>query len=244
MPASPGLRSWEVAAFCIEHHAGRPALPSVMDVLIVPVQASDFRETEMEIEVRQDSVTNLAEYANIPIAFEVNSVLDIAETFDSEPRFELTERSVSPYIKDYDAIDGEHPTQWPGRFDVPNWVVLVAWAEGRRIGGAVIAFDTAGLEMFEGRRDLAVVWDIRVSPEFRGQGVGSSLFQAAEDCARERGCRQIKVETQNINVPACDFYARMGCVLESVQSLAYPGLPDEVQLLWYKDLSIGTPASR
>jgi GNAT superfamily N-acetyltransferase len=199
----------------------------------------------MEIEVRQDSVTNLAEYASIPIAFEVNSALDIAGTFDGEPRFELTERSLStPYIKDYDAIDGEHPTQWPVRFDVSNWVVLAAWVDGRRVGGAVVAFDNAGLDMFEGRRDLAVLWDIRVAPEFRGQGVGSSLFQAAEACARERGCRQIKVETQNINVPACDFYARMGCVLQSVSRRAYAELPDEVQLLWYKDLSIGTPASR
>jgi hypothetical protein len=51
-----------------------------------------------------------------------------------------------------------------------------------------------------------------------------------------RECRQLKVETQNINVPACRFYARQGCVLGVIDRFAYPTLPDEVQLLWYKDL--------
>ena len=47
----------------------------------------------------------------------------------------------------------------------------------------------------------------------------------------------MKVETQNVNVPACRFYARQGCVLGAINRFAYPDLPDEVQLLWYKTLS-------
>jgi hypothetical protein len=49
-----------------------------------------------------------------------------------------------------------------------------------------------------------------------------------------RGCRLLKIETQNVNVPACYFYRRMGCTLASIDSLAYPDLPDEVQLMWAK----------
>jgi hypothetical protein len=44
------------------------------------------------------------------------------------------------------------------------------------------------------------------------------------------------VETQNINVPACRFYARQGCVLGAIHPDAYPDLPDEVQLLWWLEL--------
>jgi GNAT superfamily N-acetyltransferase len=66
--------------------------------------------------------------------------------------------------------------------------------------------------------------------------VGAALFQAAELWARNKGCRQLKVETQNINVPACKFYARQGCVLKTVNRRAYPELPEEAQLLWYKDI--------
>ena len=88
--------------------------------------------------------------------------------------------------------------------------------------------------MLERRLDLAVLWNIRVSPEARGRKVGSALFRAAEAWAAARGCQQLKVETQNINVPACRFYSRQRCVLGAINSFAYSELPNEVQLLWYK----------
>ena len=86
-------------------------------------------------------------------------------------------------------------------------------------------------------KDLAGLWDIRVSPEYRGRGVGRALFDRVETCARNRGCTQLKIETQNINVAACRFYARMGATLGKVHLYAYraEGL-DEVELTWYKDL--------
>lgn len=77
-----------------------------------------------------------------------------------------------------------------------------------------------------------------VAPAARGQGVGTRLMRHVEQWAQERGCRTLKIETQNINVPACRFYARGGCTLGAVLLHAYPELPDEVQLLWYKDLPV------
>jgi len=38
-------------------------------------------------------------------------------------------------------------------------------SEDRRLGGAVVAFDTAGVDLLGGRSELAVLWDIRVQPE-------------------------------------------------------------------------------
>jgi hypothetical protein len=49
-------------------------------------------------------------------------------------------------------------------------------------------------------------------------------------------CRQLKIETQNTNVQACRFYERLGCQLRAVDRAEYPELPQEIQLLWYKDL--------
>ena len=157
---------------------------------------------------------------------------------DESGGFILTERSLGvPYVKDYDAIRGEGPTRWAKRFDLTNWGFLAARVEGRRVGAATVAFDTPGVDMLEGRRDLAVLWDLRVAPEARGQGVGIALFRAVEAWARARGCTELKIETQNINVPACRFYAAQGCVLRAADRDAYPGLPDEIQLLWYKSLT-------
>ena len=62
------------------------------------------------------------------------------------------------------------------------------------------------------------------------------LFRAAEEWARQKKCRQLKVETQNINMPACRFYHRMGCHLGAVDRYAYADFPDEVMLIWRKDL--------
>jgi GNAT superfamily N-acetyltransferase len=190
------------------------------------------------IGVAAEPAAALREYASVPIAFTVRSVLDIAEPAAAAEGFVLTERRLDvPYVKDYDAIPREHPAGWAERFDVSRWGVFAAWVEGRRVGGAVVAFRTPGLTMPEGRDDLAVLWDIRVAPEARGQGVGSVLFRAAEVWARGHGCRQLKVETQNVNVAACRFYARQGCALASIHRDAYPGMPGEIQLLWYKDLA-------
>jgi len=92
--------------------------------------------------------------------------------------------------------------------------------------------------MLEGRTDLAVLWDIRVSPDRRGKGIGTQLFRRAADWARERGCGELKVETQNINVRACRFYAGQGCRLGAIHRHAYreEHVAHETMLLWYLDL--------
>ncbi len=184
--------------------------------------------------VEEEPASALGDYARIPIAFEVRSVFDVAA---ADGGFALTERSLAAsYIKDYDGFAGEGPAGWGQRFDLSNWGFLAARVQGRRVGGAAVAFDTPGVHMLEGRRDLAVLWDLRVAPEARGRGVGAALFHAAETWARARGCRELRVETQNVNVPACRFYARRGCILAEAVRGAYPTLPHEVQLIWRKEL--------
>lgn len=191
----------------------------------------------MEIKITEESITLTPELARIPISFEVESILEVSAPGGGLGGLVLSERRLdAPYLKDYDTSRGEHPTAWAERFDVSNWGLIGAHANGLRVGSAVVAFDTEGVNMLEGRRDLAVLWDIRVSPEARGRGVGSALFRAVEAWAAARGCVQLKIETQNINVPACRFYARQGCVLGAINRFAYRELPEEVQLLWYKTL--------
>jgi GNAT superfamily N-acetyltransferase len=194
-------------------------------------------ERQSNIEVTEEAEMALQEYATVPIAFQVKSILDVTKK-SRRHEFVLTEKLLpAPYMKDYDSLCGENPTQWEKRFDLSHWVLFGARAQGQLVGGAAIAFSTPRQEIFEGLEDLAILWDIRVSPGVRGQGVGAALFAAAEAKARVRGCRVLKVETQNVNVGACRFYERQGCVLRAVNPRAYAEQPDEVQMLWYKDLS-------
>jgi GNAT superfamily N-acetyltransferase len=180
----------------------------------------------------------LGEYAQISIAFTVDRILEVTLAGGGLGGMVLTETPVAdPYVKDYDAIKGEGPTRWAKHFDVSNWGLIWARRDGARVGGAVIAFRTPGVHMLGGRDDVAVLWDIRVMPGQRGAGVGSALFQAAEGWAGARGCGWLKIETQNVNAAACRFYQKMGCTLGAINRFAYPELPGEAQLLWWKALS-------
>jgi GNAT superfamily N-acetyltransferase len=138
--------------------------------------------------------------------------------------------------KNYDACEGASPDNWSKTFDTTNWGYIVARDADKRIGGAVIAYNTDAVNILDGRSDLAVLWDIRIDSPYRHKCVGHKLFAAVEDWARERHCKQLKIETQNINVAACQFYLRQGCTIGAINRFAYPGLPHESQLIWYKDL--------
>ena len=187
----------------------------------------------MTAEIIEESISVLPQYENIPIAFRVLSRFRIEPSEHGLGGWNLMEEEVEPYIKDYDAIKGESPSEWPKRWDISNWGVLSAFVDKRRIGGVVIAWKTEGLNMLMFREDSCVIWDLRVHPDLRRSGIGNELFARAVDWARGRGCSQLMVETQDINVPACRFYARQGCELAAVDRQAYKDL-DEVQLIWQK----------
>jgi GNAT superfamily N-acetyltransferase len=189
----------------------------------------------MKVEVKESPPTALEQLAAISIAFEVRSVFDVEA--DGEG-FALNERPVEhPYLKDYDAIKDNDPHQLSTRFALSNWRLFIAQSDDQVLGGALVVFDAPELELLERRKDLALLWDLRVRLDARRHGIGSALLRAAESWAQARGCKQLCIETQNINVPACKFYQRHGYVLTNVNAGAYPQLPHEIQLIWSKSLS-------
>jgi len=191
----------------------------------------------VDIRIASEGLSSIEAYVSVPIAFEVASVFDVDHSSADGPTLRLVERSPEhSYVKDYDAIWGDSPLEWAHRFDLSEWQFVAAHVDGRRAGGAVLIMDAPDVEMLEGRKDLALLWDIRVAPAFRSRGVGSALLDAVEASAAARGVRELKVETQNINVPACRFYESRGFQLRDANAGVYEGLPDEVQLLWYKSL--------
>ncbi|HEV3342899.1 MAG TPA: GNAT family N-acetyltransferase [Pirellulales bacterium] len=191
----------------------------------------------INLQIREESSHWLTEHAQISTAFTVDCALDLVTRDGGLGGLQLVERPVaSPYLKNYDAILGCHPAEWGRQCDLSNWGFISARIDGRPVGGAVIAFRSPGFETLEGRAELAVLWDIRVSPEVRRCGIAARLEAAVERWACDRRCRQLKVETQNVNVPACKFYASRGFELGAINRFAYLELPDESQLLWYKRL--------
>ena len=191
----------------------------------------------MDLRLVEQSVSDLTEYGRLPIAFTVDRILEVTPIDDGLGGLALRETPVrAPYVKDYDSLQANRPTSLADRWDLSNWGMITGFVGELLVGGALLAFGSYGVDQLENRMDLTVLWDIRVHPEYRRRGVGQELFRAAETWAKARGCRQLKVETQNINVAACRFYARQGCILGAIHRHAYPEFPNEAMLLWYKDL--------
>ena len=190
----------------------------------------------MPIEIVEENAAALPQYERISIAFRVETRFSVSPIDRGLGGFEFVEETVEPYIKDYDAVEAERPTAWPERFDVSRWGFLSAFDGADRVGGAALAWGSPDVQMLEGREDLSCLWDIRVAPEYRGKGVGHLLFSHAAEWSRRKRCSLLKVETQNINVPACRFYAGHGCELRGISRYAYGSELDEIQLLWYLDL--------
>ena len=191
----------------------------------------------MPVQIIETGPERLGDYASLPSKFEVRSSLQVELIEGGLGGMLLRQVPVeSHYIKDYDAY-GKIPSDWPKLFDVTNWGFFLALDSGKLAGAAAVAFDTNGILMLEARRDLAVLWDLRADPAQRG--VGIPLCRHAAEWSRKRGCLQMKVETQNVNVAACRFYQRMGCQLGEIRRFGYATVPDvahEVMLNWYLDL--------
>ncbi len=191
----------------------------------------------MTIHIASIGVQDFALYDAIPNHFEVRTVFQVVALDGGLGGLQLVEQPVEPYIKTY---DNDGPTAWAQEFDLHTWGIFVAFDDANPVGGAAVALDAPvyPLDHFQ-RKDLAVLWDIRVHPDARGRGIGAQLFRHAADWAREQGYGQLGLETQSVNVPACRFYARQGCTLGAIHRFGYAGVPavaHEAMLLWYLDL--------
>lgn len=193
----------------------------------------------MGILVREINADQYPLYDAVPNWFTVESVLRVEVVDKGLGGFRLVEEPVAePFVKDFGNDDS--PTCWAAEFDLSQWGILLAADGDRPVGGAAVAVDAPvyPLDRFQ-RKDLAVLWDIRVRPDYRGRGIGSLLFDRAADWARRNGWAQLGLETSSVNAPACRFYAGKGCQLGAIHRYGYAGVPEvahEAMLLWYFDL--------
>jgi ribosomal-protein-alanine acetyltransferase len=93
--------------------------------------------------------------------------------------------------------------QYRKHLDSETAQVLVASANHRRFLGTAVVFYRKGTT-------VARLYSIATKPQARGKGVGSALIEAAEDAARTRGCRSLRLEVRKDNGVAIRLYERMG----------------------------------
>ena len=173
-------------------------------------------------------------YDGLSMNVDVHSIYEIKRIDNGLGGFNFKEVEVKPYIKDLSVYD-----QYESNYDTKNWRFYMAFDEEKPIGAITIAGTTPNLDMLSGRDDLCILWDIRVIDEYKHQGVGQKLFDAAVEKAKSDGYKQMMIECQNNNVAACKFYQKQGALLSKIDMYAYyheEECKNEVQLIWYLDL--------
>ena len=189
----------------------------------------------MAIRIEQIDASRLADYAALPMTYEVTSVLEVKPVDNGLGGFAFREKPVTPYQKDLNMHGDASPTGWSSRFHTEDWGIFMAYRGPQHVGGVTVATPADGIIVTEGRDGTAALWDIRVAPSSRRTGIGMQLLRHAADWSAGRGFRFLGIETMNVNLPACRLYAKAGAELSEVRRFGYEGCPEvahESMIIW------------
>lgn len=102
------------------------------------------------------------------------------------------------------SFDGDRLSraQYRRHLDSDSALVLAASGHGQLLGSAVLFFRKGST--------AARLYSLATRAEARGQGVGRALLKAAEQHARRRGCRTLRLEVRVDNVAAIGLYEKHG----------------------------------
>jgi ribosomal protein S18 acetylase RimI-like enzyme len=185
--------------------------------------------------IRPMTESDIPRLAEIRPGFVSATVLDVERTGSGiMAGWRLVERVLpEPFDKGdaYD-FDGREQANIRQRWQRGDGLHLVVEADGRIAGLLEV--------VPEEWNSTAFVWNIMLDEAIRGQGIGRNLFQRAVAWARGLGYRALIFETQTNNVPACKFYAAMGCELEGIRGALYTNADiqrGEVALFWLYKLA-------
>ncbi len=84
----------------------------------------------------------------------------------------------------------------------PDFLTLVAKADKKVVGGLTVYI----LDQYYSTKPLAYIYDLAVSKEFQGQGIGKILIKYLTDYCRENGFEEVFVQADRIDNYALAFY--------------------------------------
>lgn len=188
----------------------------------------------MVIEVRNETASSLPEYDLLSANISVTHVYEVLERPEEPPTL-LLKPLPKPAWLHYDQLS-RPPSLWPTLWDTDGWRFIGIFADGQRAGCATIACGAKQLALRDGRSDVALLWDMRVAPQYRRRGLGTVLLRAVVSALKHEEVTKLKIRTQNTNVAACCLYARAGCRLVGAEPNSYRGDASELDLIWLLDL--------
>lgn len=82
---------------------------------------------------------------------------------------------------------------------------------------------------------FALIEDIGIAKDWRQKGIGTALLEKAVEWAKQNNFAGLMLETQDVNVSACRFYAKNKFVIGAVDNMLYSTFPtaNEKAIFWY-----------
>jgi len=106
---------------------------------------------------------------------------------------------------------GKHFSWVEGQIETHGGVMLAAETGGRVVGFICYTFEEdPGAFVRPEHRRHAMIWDISVDEDARGQGIGRALMEAAEMHAKAAGIGEIRLYVLEGNVRARRIYEEAG----------------------------------
>lgn len=85
--------------------------------------------------------------------------------------------------------------------------ILIAFDGEKAVGYILMKLERVSWRVYN---PMAELTNLSVDPMYRGQGVGTKLFQHAKAIMKKRGVKRISVQALSDNVRALKFYKDMG----------------------------------
>ena len=124
-----------------------------------------------------------------------------------------------------------YPTRATAEIAIDRGIMYVCESNGRVVAAAKI--DQEQVPEYVGAAwshdapddKILVLHALVVSPREAGRGIGSAFVRFYEDCARERGCPYLRMDTNERNSAARALYKKLGYREAGIVSCVFNGIP-------------------
>lgn len=86
----------------------------------------------------------------------------------------------------------------------PDFLVFIIRKNNRVVGGLTIYI----LHRYYGTKPIAYIYDVGITPEFQGQGLGKTLIAEACKYCKDNGFEDAYVQAESDDIDAVSFYRR------------------------------------
>lgn len=126
----------------------------------------------------------------------------------------------------------EKTSLWKEILNFNKTLIQVFEVDGQFIAGAITVTNSPSVNMLKGDMSNAVLWDIRVHPDYQNSGLASILMKYSIEYSKEQNCKSLLIETQDNNPKAISFYLKHGASISEVNIDAYPKELNETQFIF------------